>query len=89
MTITQFDRQNIRMLEQKCEAALRSVAEEYGLTVRVAGGTFDQDFWKAKFKFEPRDTPAAKSIWKSVRRRHDGTGWNPAEHDGTGWDPAG
>lgn len=51
--ISQFDKPTLKQLSPKLEAALEAVAREYGLSVRAAGGTYEQFSAKLKFEFKP------------------------------------
>lgn len=51
MKITRFDRQNLRQFNADLEAAVRKVAEQYGVEVSVKSGSFDSETFNKGFKF--------------------------------------
>ena len=46
MKINQFDRANLRGLTQALEAALGTVAKEYGISIQLGRGGFTSDMFK-------------------------------------------
>jgi hypothetical protein len=60
--LTKIDREAARQLSMATEAALQEVAEEYGLTVALKGGTFDPagGTYRPKVEFSMADSGERK-----------------------------
>jgi len=61
MTITQFNKQNVRDIQLEAATALQAVAAKYGLKVELAGGTIGNIKTVLKFGFSVTDTGSEKA----------------------------
>lgn len=66
--IKKFDRATARVIQAEMEAALKAIAEKHGVTVRGAGGSFDDTTFKAKFELRVTDGSA---IEDAARKEFD------------------
>ena len=66
-TVTKFDRKTCKLIQDEAAAALKAVAEKYGLDVAQHGGTIGDLQFVAKFAFKVTDQKAmadtAKVEW--------------------------
>ncbi len=65
MAILKFDKTSARMIQIKAEAALRDIAEEHGLKVVQAGGSFEDMKFVARFQFTIADATAQEAAAKT------------------------
>lgn len=65
MKITSFDTPTCRILSERISAAIQSVADEFGLDVKPAGGKFDTFKFTAKMELVVRETATGESAAKA------------------------
>ncbi len=65
MAILKFDKTSARMIQIKAEAALRDIAEEHGLKVVQAGGSFEDMKFLARFQFTIADAATQEAAAKA------------------------
>ncbi len=62
--MAQIDRNTCKQITADAQAALNAVAEKYGLTVKVSGGTYVDTSFRTKVEFLTAD--AAEQDWRRV-----------------------
>jgi predicted metal-dependent phosphotriesterase family hydrolase len=60
--LRRIDRETVEILRKKVEAALKEVAEMYGLAVVVRGGRYGENEYLPKIEFKVKETAAGKSV---------------------------